>query len=253
MLYYSSTIAFSPLGASAATSRTTPRVEAAVEVSYLPRLSPAQRTTGLDKPEATNLAPLFARPRIAARLPGGFGVEMSWIPPVRLFDVKANLVGGALTRSLGSAAGVRVVPRLSFLTGRVDGPITCNRDTAVNGGSALAVYYEFVCYGRDSRDYFEPRHLSGELLLTRAFARGRLEPYVSAGARGERTRFDVGVIRPDGSRDPDNPVLEVKTTRAFGTAGASWLGVRHTRLAAELYYAPGSAVTVRALAGFRAW
>src|SRR5512138_2753349 len=101
MLYYSSTVAFSPLGAPlaatpyakvAGTRRTMPRVEAAVELSYLPRLSAAQRTAGSDKPESTNLAPLFARPRVAARLPGDLGLEISWIPPVRLFDVKANLV-----------------------------------------------------------------------------------------------------------------------------------------------------------------
>jgi hypothetical protein len=249
MLYYSSTIAFSPLGAPSVTRR----IEAAIELSYLPRLSAAQRTTGYDKPEATNLAPMFARPRLAARLPWGVGLEASWIPPVRVFDVKANLVAGAVTRSFGDATGLRIVPRVSVLSGRVEGPITCNRDATRTGGVALATYYACVCYGNDSRDFFEPRHLSGELLVTRAFARGRFEPYVSAGARRERTRFDIGVIRPDGSRDPDNPVLEVRSTRAYGTAGASWLGMRRARLATELYYAPGSAVTVRALAGLRAW
>jgi hypothetical protein len=91
------------------------------------------------------------------------------------------------------------------------------------------------------------------LIVARPLANGRWEPYVSAGARGERTRFDVGVIRPDGSRDPDNPVLEVKTARPYGAAGASWVGVPRTRLAAELYYAPGSVLTVRALAGVHVW
>ena len=259
MLYYSSTIAFSPLGAPAvapggvADAVASARLEGAIEVSYLPRLSAAQRTTLSDKPEATNLAPMFARPRISMRLPGGFGTEVSWIPPVRVFDVKPNIVAGAMTRTFGSATGVRIVPRVSFLTGRVEGPITCNRETASSGGVALATYYAFVCYGRNSRDHFEPRHLSGELLVARAFSQGRFEPYLSAGARGERTRFDIGVIRNDGSRDPDNPVLEVKATRAYGTAGASWIATRRSRLAAELYYAPGSAVTVRALAGLRAW
>src|SRR5690349_21262098 len=98
MLYYSSTIAFSPLGTpfephAAAT------IVAGVELSYLPHLSAEQRTTGSDKPEATNLAPLFARPRVAVRLPAGFALEGSWIPPVRVFDVKANLLAGALSRS----------------------------------------------------------------------------------------------------------------------------------------------------------
>jgi hypothetical protein len=263
MLYYSSNVAFSALGvpfagtrastSGDATGRTSSRIEAAVEFSYLPPLSADQRTAGSDKPESTNLAPVFARPRIGVRLPGGIGLEASWIPPVRLFDVKANLFAGAISRSFSLSSGVKLVPRASFLTGRVEGPITCNRDTATNRGAALATYFSLVCYSNDSRDYFQPRHVSGELLLARTSSSGRWQPYVSAGARSERTRFDVGVIRRDGSRDPDEPVLEVKATRAYGTAGASWLGFRRTRLAAEVFYAPGSTLTARALAGVHLW
>jgi hypothetical protein len=253
MLYYSSTVAFSSLGVmhavGAVSGRAPRRFEGAIELSYLPPLSEEQRTAGLDKPEATNLAPVFARPRVSARLPGDAILELSWIPPVRLFDVKANLLAGALSRSFALAPAIRVVPRVSVLAGRVEGPITCNRETATEGDASLQVYYATVCYGRDSNDFFEPRHVSAEMLVTRVTTSARLHPYVSAGARAERTRFDIGVRRPDGSRDPDHPILEVKTTRAYGTVGASWLGVPRTRLAAEVYYAPGSVVTVRALAG----
>jgi hypothetical protein len=277
MLYYSSTVAFSPIGtpygtkdssapavstsalssmatATGRTARPLPRIELGIEFSYLPTLSADQRTVGTDKPEATNLAPVFVRPRLGIRLPDGVGLEASWIPPMRVFDVKANLFAAALSRAFAVGSGIRLTPRLSVLAGRVEGPITCNRDTAYNSGDdALVTYYTFVCYGNNSRDFFEPRHIAGELIVARASANGRWEPYVSAGARAERTRFDVGVIRPDGSRDTDNPVLEVKATRAYGAAGASWVGVPRTRLAAELYYAPGSVLTVRALAGVRVW
>lgn len=274
MLYYSSAVAFSPLGAPfvpdsnsivaggvianratmvAVVAPKSPRVEASIELSYLPHLSAEQRTTGSDKPEATNLAPMFARPRVAVRLPAGFGVEGSWIPPVRVFDVKANLFAGAITRSFALPLRVRLVPRASFVGGRVEGPITCNREAMTTGSAALATYFSRICYSRNSRDYFEPRHMSGEVLVTRSAMSGRLHPYVSAGARNERTRFDIGVIKPDGTRDQDQPLLELKTTRAYGTAGTSWLGPLGTRLAAELYYAPGSIVTLRALAGIRLW
>ena len=262
MLYYSSTVAFSPLGVpygtgrasrTSATGRDMPKLEAAVEVSYLPALSLEQRTTGSDKPEATNLAPLFPRPRLGIGLPGGVGLELSWIPPVRVFDVKANLFGGALSRSFTLTNSVRIIPRAAVLVGRVEGPITCNRETAADGDAALATYFSLVCYGNDSRDYFEPRHLSGEVMFARASASGRWQPYVSAGALAERTRFDVGVIRRDGVRDHDQPILEVKTTRAYGTLGTSWFGVPRTRLAGELYYAPGSVLTGRVLAGVRLW
>lgn len=257
MLYYSSTVAFStlgvPYGVQVPRARPMPRLEAAVELSYLPPLSEAQRTAGSDKPESTNLAPLFARPRLGARLPAGIALEVSWIPPVRVFDVKANMLAGAVSRGFDVASDVRLVPRIAALAGRVEGPITCNRDMAREGGAALATYFANVCYGNDSRDYFEPRHLSGELLVTRASAAAHWTPYASAGARAERTRLDIGVIRRDGSRDPDQPLLEVRTTRAYGTVGASWTGVRRTRLALELYYAPGSVVTVRGLGAVRLW
>ena len=262
MLYYSSTVAYSPLGVpfgvahpsstAMATGGMSSRLELSVEVSYLPPLSAEQRTAGSDKPESTNLAPVFARPRLGARLPGGFGLELSWIPPLRVFDVKANLFGGALSRSFALSKDLYLVPRVSFLTGRVEGPITCNSETA-DVSADLATYYALVCYGNDSQDYFEPRHISGELMVTRTSKTGRWQPYLAAGARGERTRFDVGVIRSDGSRDPDQPILEIKTTRAYGALGTSWFGISRTRLAAELYYAPGSVFTGRVLAGVRLW
>lgn len=262
MLYYSSTVAFSPLGipygverasGPAAGARRLPRLEPAVEVSYLPELSLEQRTTGSDKPEATNLAPLFPRPRLGVGLPGGLGLELSWIPPLRVFDVKANLFAAAVSRSFALGSTVRVIPRASVLVGRVEGPITCNRETAAEGDAALATYFALVCHGNDSRDYFEPRHVAGELLFAPARRRGRWQPYLSAGARSERTRFDIGVIRRDGSRDSDQPILEVRSARAFGTVGASWFGLPRTRLTSELYYAPGSAFTGRVLAGVRLW
>jgi len=263
MVFYSSSIAFSPIGvpwgatglsANAVPSgRAIPRTELAIELSYIPRLSADQRTVSTDKPESTNLAPVFPRPRLGIRLPWGFGLEGSWIPPFRVFDVKANVLSAAVSRAFGVGSGVRLTPRLSVLTGRVEGPITCNREAANKGDQSLMTYYTFVCHGNDSRDYFDPRHVSGELIVARSVANGRWEPYLSAGARGERTRFDIGVIRDDGSRDLDNPILEVKTTRAYGTAGASWIGLPRTRLSGELFYAPGSVFTVRAFAGVHLW
>lgn len=261
MLYYSSAIAFSSLGVPPGAERASSAAlggsgassgEAAIELSYLPPLSAEQRTAGSDKPESTNLAPMFVRPRLRVGLPAGLGLEVSWIPPVRVFDVKANLVAGALSRSFTLSSAWRVVPRVSFLAGEVEGSITCNRETASEGGTALGVYYSFVCYGNDSRDYFEPRHVSAELVLAHV-AGARWRPYLSAGARAERTRFDVGVIRPDGTRDRDQPVLHVHATRGFGAVGASWLGLPRTRIAGEVYYAPGSVVTARALAGIVLW
>ena len=247
MGFYSDAVAFSPAG--------TPRsyqpwtVEAGVEASYVPRLSAAQRTAGSDKPEATNLAPVFPRPRAVLALPYRLTVEGSWVPPLRVFGVTANLLGVAVAWRGARVGAVDVVPRLSALTGRVRGPITCNEETA--GRSIdLRVYYDAVCYGRDSDDYFSPRHLTGEVVATGAVGR-TLRPYAGVGLRRERVRFDIGVIRPDGVRDPEHPVLVTTATRAFLTGGLTWLAGPRAVTSGEVYYAPGSLVTVRLAAALR--
>lgn len=254
MLYYSSALAFSPLGtaASGPSNRRRFGLEVGAELSYVPQLSARQRTVSSDKPQATNLAPAFGRPRIAVTTPGQLVVEASWIPPVRVFDVKANVASAAISRSF-AAARLALIPRLSILGGRVEGPITCNAETARDGGTDLQTYYAFVCHGNDSRDFFEPFHAAGEVLIAPRTSSGPWRPYASIGARYEKTEFDIGVLRSDGSRDTEHPVLEISTTRAYGTAGVSWLASARSRVAFELYYAPGSVFTARVLAGVRPW
>jgi hypothetical protein len=247
MGYYSSTVAFSPAGM--------PNVDArsavlGVEVSYIPRLSAAQRTAGYDKPEATNLAPAFPRPRIAVGLPGRVTLEASWIPPIRTFDVTANLLGVAISRPFVSVGSIDIAPRLSMLTGHVMGSITCDRETSENGGASLRLYYRAVCHSRQSEDRFEPTHLSVEAIAVRRH--DTVSPYAAVGVRREWTRFDIGVIGADGARDQDQPLLELHATRGYGAAGVSWApNAGRMRGALEVYYAPGSVVTARALAGLR--
>jgi hypothetical protein len=46
-------------------------------------------------------------------------------------------------------------------------------------------------------------------------------------------------------RDPEHPVLVYNATRAFLTGGLSWLVGPWAVTSGEVYYAPGSLVTVR--------
>jgi hypothetical protein len=249
MGFYSDALAFSAVGAPR--PRRPGGVEVGIEASYVPRLSRAQRRTGDDKPEATNLAPVLPRPRALVALPGRVDVEGSWIPPLRVFGVTANLLSVAVTRPVARVGGVTLVPRLSALTGRIRGPITCNEETARDGSPDLEVYYSAVCHGRDSDDHFMPRQVAGEVVVTTASRAGPIVPYGSVGVRAERTRFDIGVIRTDGTRDTDHPVLTSRATRPFFTGGLTWLAGRRALASGELYYAPGSLLTVRLLAGLR--
>ena len=241
LAFYSSAMVFSPLGAPTRASRWSVSMEA----TYLPRLSEAQRRPGIDKPESSNLSPVLPRPRVTLRTALGV-LEASWVPPVRVADAEANLVGLAFTRSLGEWRGVSLAPRISLSAGKVRGAITCNRATTEKGGPDLAVYYAAVCHGNNSDDWFQPRLVAGELVASRAIGTSGAYTYVAAGARVDRSRFDIGVQRRDGTRDTDHPILRLRDTRPHLAAGVRWPLGAHLSTVMEWFHAPGSITTLRA-------
>jgi hypothetical protein len=242
LTFYSAAMLFTSLGATA----TPGRWSLGVEATFIPALSEAQRRPGIDKPEATNLSPVLPRPRVALRA-GDTIVEGSWIPPLAVGDARANLAALAVSHPMGQWRGLTVVPRLSVVTGRVRGAITCNARAMQGGGPDLATYYAAVCHGRDSDDWFEPRLVAGEVIAQRDWGRSGRTMWLAAGGRLDRSRFDIGVQRPDGTRDLDHPRLRLEDARMHLTGGVRWsLGAR-LATATEAFYAPGSMLTVRAL------
>jgi hypothetical protein len=238
LAFYSAAMAFTPAGLPPDESR----LAFMLELSHVPSLSRAQRRPSIDKPESTNLAPFFPRPRLSARV-GGWTAEASWVPPMRVFDVEANLGAVSLAGPAMHAGAFRLSPRAWAVTGRVRGSMTCSSREMLGRGADLELYYNTVCYARESDDWFEPRMAGGELVATRTL-RG-VNTYVLLGARVDRTRFNIGVIRPDGSRDPDHPILQLRAFRPHGAIGASWRVRREVAAGGELFYAPGSLLTVR--------
>ncbi len=239
LAFYSAALAFSPAGFIASD-----RLTMGVEVTWIPWLNESRRRPSIDKPEVTNLAPFFPRPRIGIRW-GQVGLEASWIPPLQLFGVQANVVSAAASLALPLSDAWTVHPRVWLVSGRVRGTITCAASAMMGHGSALETYYESVCHGNESDDWFEPRDLGGQVMVTRNPVPGGMEIYVGAGARVDRTRFDIGVIRSDGSRDLDHPVLALRATRPDFVAGASWEAGSRLKTGGELFYAPGSLLTAR--------
>jgi hypothetical protein len=241
MAFYSAALTFSPVGAPR--ERTRGSLELGLELGYVPHLDAEQRRAG-DKPESTNLAPLFPRPRVTYALSDRVTVEGSWIPPIEFFDVKANIASAALTWTSPVRGALRFAPRLAGTIGSVEGAITCFEELATRSLD-LAEYYGLVCYARESVDDFQPRHLLLEVLAAWDREAARVVPYAGVGARGDWTRFDIGVIRDDGTRDPDQPILELRTVRPYGVVGATYRAAPRARATVELLYAPGSLVTVR--------
>lgn len=241
LAFYAAALAFSPAGLLPDESLWS----ATLELSHIPALNEAQRRPSIDKPESTNLAPVFPRPRLAARL-GRVAVEASWIPPIRVFDAEANVGSVALSAPSTMLAGFAVTPRVWGVIGRVKGAMTCSERELLGKGADLELYFEAVCHGRESEDWFEPRLIGAELVASRASADGARRWYALAGARVDRTRFDIGLITDFGTRDPDHPVLELRATRPHAAVGGAWR-VRNTSwVGGELFYAPGSLLTGRA-------
>lgn len=240
LAFYSAAMAFSPAGIAPDESR----LSFTLEVSHVPWLDAAQRRPSIDKPESTNLAPFFPRPRASARI-GPWGVEASWFPPIRFFDVEANLGSVALTGPPLRLGAFSVSPRVWGTTGRVRGAMTCSVTSMLGHGPDLETYYNTICHGRESDDWFEPRLLAGEALATRSSGGGGSRVYAVLGARVDRTRFDIGVLTATGERDVDHPILELRTLRPHGAVGASWRVRRGVYAGGELFYAPGSLVTGR--------
>lgn len=243
--FYSAALLFSPLGAPERKDAWT--VDVGLEITYIPQLSKSQRTAFQDKPEATNLAPFLLRPRVSFVLPGEMHLQASWVPPLRVFDVEANLVSVAVTRAI-QPRGITVAPRLLAMWGRVRGSITCFEDL-LRGTQGEATYFTEICNSRVSDDHFKPRHLAAEVLVSRALSRLPFIPYGGIGVLNEKTIFDIGVQRTDGSRDADHPILELRATRPYAFVGGTANPWRSTRLTGELFYAPGSLFTARVYAG----
>jgi hypothetical protein len=217
LAFYSASMAFSPAGAGWDDSR----LSFALEVSHVPYLDKAQRRPSIDKPESTNLAPFFPRPRISMGL-GPWRVEASWIPPMRVFDVEANLGSLAIRGPSATIGAFRLSPRAWATIGRVRGAMTCSSQEMLGHGSDLELYYATVCHGRESDDWFEPRMVAGEAVVSRSLGSAGSSVYGLLGARVDRTRFNIGVLTFEGQRDPDHPILQLSTFRPHVAVGGSW-------------------------------
>jgi hypothetical protein len=233
MGYYSAGLAF--------TSILAPRSgltgwEAGLELAYLPPLS---------KTESTNLMPVVPRPRVAVNLPWDTRVEASYVPPIKAFGVKASLLSVALSHPVLERESMRLTARVSGSSSMVRGAITCN-ESITQEGAGERLFYSDVCHGYESEDEFHAPAIAAELLGSgRSY--GAFVPYAGLGIRSEQDKFNVGVKDFRGNPDPNHPILEMSVTRPYGMLGATWARSARSSLGGELFYAPGSLLTVRFL------
>jgi hypothetical protein len=237
-------LAFS--GAAAPARAPAGRVQLGVELSYLPNVDPATATPTTcrpDKhaPENTDLLFAAPRPRATLALPAGFLLEASWIPPIRLSDVKANLLGFALAHATALGAhGAVLELRAHGTVGVIRAPITCDDAALADSGSP--------CYqGTRSNDSFKPNVFGISAAI--GWSLGDIHPYAGAGYNHLAPRFQVHFVNQFGSLDQRKVIVDLDRGVMF--AGVSWTPRRQLELASEIYSAPVDAVTVRVLARLR--
>jgi hypothetical protein len=238
MAIFAVPLAFSRLAAPAVVPAG--RLQVGLEVSSIPNVDPVTATPTTcrpDKgPENTDLLFAIPRPRLSLGLPAGFLAELSWTPPIRVAEVRPNLLGFALSRAtaLGSERAVLSV-RGHGSVGSLRAPVTCNDEALQDAAS--------VCYqGVRSDDSFAPNVFGLEAAVGWRLGRD-LRPYLGAGYSHLAPRFRVGFTDQFG--EVDRRKVEVDLHRAALFAGFSWKATPALELSGELYAVPADAITLR--------
>lgn len=216
--------------------------KAGLELAYLPRVSDAISTPTICRPgkgpENTDLLFAVPRPRFGMPLPFGLALQASWIPPVRVNGVKANLFGISVERAFGQLDGLVAAIRAHATFGSVRAPITCNDDALDDAASE--------CFGGTrSDDRLRPNILGLDVAVGGSLADGRLRPYGGAGYNRLQPRFQVNFTNQFG--ELDNRRVEVNLDRLVVFGGVTWEVAERLGLTGELYAAPSDAITGRVI------
>jgi hypothetical protein len=191
--------------------------------------------------ENVNLMSVLPRPRVILGAADGITVEASWIPPISVNGVKANVFGFALARTVAAGPGLLSM-RAAATLGEIRAPITCTEEQiAVDPGDPAAT----ECAGGDepSSDHYKPNSYSLDLTYGWVLAAGKFKPYVGGGANFLRPRFQVDFIDQFDVRQDQK--VETNMTRPAFFGGASWVPTRRFQLSGEYYADPGTAWTAR--------
>jgi hypothetical protein len=216
------------------------RFSIGLEASSVPNVDPVTATPTTCQPgkgpENTDLLPALARPRLAVPLPLGLALDASWIPPVRVAGVKANLFGLSVTKAFGRETGLAAAVRAHATFGQIRAPVTCDREAL---GDPVSECFQ----GTLSDDRYSPNILGLDLSLGRALAGGRLHAYVGSGYNRLQSRFQVNFRNQFGGLDTTRVAVNLNRAVLFG--GAEWQLSDRLAVTGEIYAVPADAATGR--------
>ncbi len=221
-------------------------IQLGVEGTLLPNIDDRTSTPTICRPgkgpETTDFLFAFPRPRVGIGLPGAVFVEASWVPPVRVNGLKANLVSFAVGRAFTvSRSSVVIGVRAHGTVGRIRAPITCD-------DAALADPTSECFRGQKSDDRYDPNIFGFDAAISFP-VKGGIRSYVGAGINLLRPRFQVNFTNQGGVHD--NTRVEVNLERGVLFGGLTWQAGRALSISGELYAAPSDAVTGRFLVAYR--
>jgi hypothetical protein len=222
--------------------------QAGLELASLPGVDEATATPTICEPgkgaENTDLLFALPRPRIGLPLPFGLALQASWVPPVRVRGVKANLLGISLEKAFGRLDGLVAAIRAHATFGSVRAPVTCDDDALEDPVSE--------CFrGSRSDDRLRPNIMGVDLAVGGPLLGGRLRSYGGVGYNRLRPRFRVGFTNQFGELDDTRVGVDLNRLVLFG--GATWQATGRVGITTELYGAPADAITARVLVRTAVW
>ena len=222
--------------------------QAGLELASLPGVDEATATATICEPgkgpENTDLLFALPRPRIGLPLPLGLALQASWVPPVRVKGVKANLLGLSVEKAFGRLDGLVAAIRAHATLGSVSAPVTCDDDALEDPASE--------CFGGSrSDDRLRPNIMGVDVAVGGPLLGGRLRPYGGVGFNRLRPRFQVRFTNRLG--DLDRTRVEVDLDRLVLFGGATWQATGRVGITTELYGAPADALTARVLVRTAVW
>jgi hypothetical protein len=220
------------------------------EAAYIPKASAALQHTSFcyaARSQNTGLISVFGRPRLAVGLPHGFGVEVSYLPPITVANATPDLGSAAFWFTRGVSSRLQLTARVHGTLGIVKGPITCSRDGLQLTDPTAP------CYGtKPSIDEFRPNMAGAELIASTKPATSpatstRFGFFGGLGVNQLDPRFRVGFTNQLGQVDHTRIIVDL--TRVTALAGATMQLGHRCDASAQAYTSFSDATTVRATLG----
>ena len=218
------------------------------EAAYVPTAPAALQHTSYcyaARGQNTGLTSLFGRPRLAVGLPRGFGLEISYLPPITVANATPDLGSAAFWFTRGVSSRLQLTARVHGTIGVVKGPITCSRSALQLTDPASP------CYGTNpSIDEFRPNMAGAEFVAsTIPTTSSRFGFFGGLGVNELYPRFRVGFTNQLGVVDHTRIVVDL--TRVSALTGATVMLGHRCDASAQAFTSFSDATTVRATLGCR--